>query len=161
MQERQVTLDRSTHTLDANFTVFATQNPVESEGTYPLPRPRRPIPLPDPHGLPGRDHELGLAERTLGADAPEAVLASGAVQPVLRREQLAGLRKVLEQVQVRREVLTYCVDLVRATRSHEGVLVGPGPRATQALLLAARAIAALDARGFVTPDDVKAVAGPC
>jgi MoxR-like ATPase len=161
MQERQVTLDRSTHTLDANFTVFATQNPVESEGTYPLAEAQKDrflflIRM----DYPGRDHELGLAERTLGADAPEAVLASGAVQPVLRREQLAGLRKVLEQVQVRRDVLTYCVDLVRATRSHEGVLVGAGPRATQALLLAARAVAALDARGFVTPDDVKAVARP-
>lgn len=158
MQERQVTLDRSSHKLDDDFTVFATQNPVESEGTYPLAEAQKDRFLFQINmDYPGREDELTLARRMLGHDAPEATLASGAVQPVLQKDQLAELRAVLEQVQVQPEVLAYIVDLVRNTRTHEGVLVGAGPRATQALLLAARAVAALDGRTFVTPDDVKRI----
>lgn len=161
MQERQVTLDRSTHKLDSDFTVFATQNPVESEGTYPLAEAQKDRFLfllrMD---YPARDQELDLATRMLGAEAPERVLASGVVQPVLRKEQIASLRETLETVQVQKEVVGYIVDMVRETRRHEGVLVGAGPRATQALILASRAIAALDGRSFVTPDDVKSIARP-
>ncbi len=159
MQERRVTIDRETHSLSPDFTVFATQNPVESEGTYPLPEAQKDrfmlkIVMPWPE----RDHEIGLATRMLGRESPEAVLECGAVQPVLAPGALAGLRLALEQVVVREEVIRYLVDVVRRTRDHENVLVGAGPRATQSLLLAARALAAIDGRDFVSPDDVRAVA---
>ena len=110
---------------------------------------------------PERDDEYLLARKTLSAhDAPEAVLAAGAVQPVVTAGALAGLRAALTGITVREEIVGYVVDLVRGTRAHESVLVGAGPRATQALLLAARAAAALDGRDFVTPDDVRALASP-
>ncbi|MFO1460219.1 MAG: MoxR family ATPase [Verrucomicrobiota bacterium] len=159
MQERQVSIDRETLSLPPNFTVFATQNPVESEGTYPLPEAQRDrfllrIQMP----VPERDAELDLARRTLGPDAPESVLNSGTLQPVVSAERLAALRKELRTVTVRPELLAYAVDLVRATRTQDSMLVGAGPRATQGLLLAARALAALQDRDFVTPDDVKFLA---
>ena len=161
MQERQVTIDRETHRLSPNFTVFATQNPIEYEGTYPLPEAQKDrFMLKIPMTAPARDEELLLAQRTLGPEPPEATLASGAVRPVISDQALQELRGQLLGIAVREELTAYAVDLVRATRAHESVLVGAGPRATQALLLAARARAALAGRDFVTPDDVKALAGP-
>jgi len=160
MQERLVTIDRETHTLSPNFTVFATQNPIEYEGTYPLPEAQIDrFMLKVTMHRPEREEELELARRTLGSGAPEAVLHSGAVQPVLSATDLAALRPALMTVVVREELLAYMVDLVRRTREHSSVLVGAGPRATQALLLASRVIAAIRGRDFVTPDDVKAMAG--
>jgi MoxR-like ATPase len=88
------------------------------------------------------------------------VLESGAVEAVIRAEDLAELRAQLDGITVRRELLDYLVDVVRATRAHESVLVGAGPRATQALLLGSRVRAAMDGRDFVTPDDIKALANP-
>ena len=161
MQERKVTIDRETHTLSPNFTVFATQNPVEYEGTYPLPEAQKDrFMLKITMNTPGRDDELTLAKRMLGNDSPEATLASGAVAQVIDAGELAGMHVALEAITVRVELIEYLVDIVRATRSHEGVLVGAGPRATQALLLASRANAALCGRDFVTPDDVKAMTVP-
>ena len=161
MQERKVTIDRETHTLSPNFTVFATQNPVEYEGTYPLPEAQKDrFMLKITMNTPGRDDELTLAKRMLGNDSPEATLASGAVEQVIDAGELAGMHVALEAITVRVELIEYLVDIVRATRSHEGVLVGAGPRATQALLLASRANAALCGRDFVTPDDVKAMTVP-
>lgn len=156
MQERQVTIDRDTHSLSPNFTVFATQNPVEYEGTYPLPEAQKDrFMLKITMEAPNRDEELLLARRTLGSESPEAVLTSGAIQPVVTSEVLAALRPELGGITVRDEIITYIVDLIRASRRHDGVLVGAGPRATQSLLLASRTQAALDGRDFVTPDDVK------
>ena len=109
---------------------------------------------------PERDEELTLAKRMLGKDAPENVLEAGAVQQVVTAESLARLRSELENITVREEMLPYLVDIVRASRKHESVLVGAGPRATQALLLASRAFAAISGRDFVTPDDIKAMAHP-
>jgi MoxR-like ATPase len=161
MQERQVTIDRETHALPANFTVFATQNPVEYEGTYPLPEAQKDrFMLKITMDYPQRDAELALAGRMLGSEAPEVVLERGAVEPVIPAETLAGLRQALTGVTVRPELVTYLVDLVRATRQHEGVMVGAGPRATQALLLAGRARAALEDRDYVTPDDIKTMTLP-
>jgi MoxR-like ATPase len=161
MQERSVTIDRETHRLPDNFTVFATQNPIEFEGTYPLPEAQKDrFMMKIVMGYPEKDQELSLARRTLGADAPEAVLAAGGLRPVLSSGELTALRAALEGVVVRDEIVAYGVDVVRATRKHESVLVGAGPRATQALLSAGRAGAALAGRDFVTPDDLKAVAGP-
>lgn len=161
MQERQVTIDRDTHTLSPNFTVFATQNPIEYEGTYPLPEAQKDrFMLKISMGVPAREEELTLAQRTLSPESPETTLASGAVKPVITAEDLRQLRGQLLGITVREELVTYAVDIIRATRSHESVLVGGGPRATQALLLASRAQAVLTGRDFVTPDDVKAMAAP-
>src|SRR5262245_20661962 len=89
MQEHLVTIDRDTHPLPANFTVFATQNPIEYEGTYPLPEAQKDrFMLKISMSAPGRDEELTLAQRTLGPDSPEATLASGAVQAVIKAEDL-------------------------------------------------------------------------
>ena len=145
MQERLVTIDRDTHTLPPNFTVFATQNPIEYEGTYPLPEAQKDrFMLKITMKAPDRAEELALAQRTMTKEAPETLLASGAVAAILMREELAG----------------YLVDIVRATRQHESVLVGAGPRATQSLLMASRAYAAIYGRDFVTPDDIKTMALP-
>ena len=106
---------------------------------------------------PGRDEELLLAERMLGSASPEEVLRSGAVKPVITAEALIALRRQLSTIRMKDELVAYLVDLVRQTRMHQGVLVGAGPRATQALLLGARARAALSGRDFVSPDDIKAL----
>jgi MoxR-like ATPase len=159
MQERRVTIDRETHPLSVNFTVFATQNPVEYEGTYPLPEAQKDrFMLKIVMGVPARDEELALARRMLGTDAPEAAL--GHIQPVISEADLASARAALEGITVREELIAYVVEIVRATRASDFVLVGAGPRATQALLLASRAAAALAGRDFVTPDDVKALTEP-
>lgn len=161
MQEREVTIDGSHYALDPHFTVFATQNPIESEGTYPLPEAQKDrFMLKINMGYPIEQEEVTLATRSLGQDAPEAVMAQGQIQPVIKSADLPELSRALEGVQVREELIGYAVSLVRATRIHECVLVGAGPRATQALLICARAMAALDQRDFVTPDDIKAIAHP-
>ena len=161
MQEHTVTIDRETHLLPDNFTVFATQNPIEYEGTYPLPEAQKDrFMLKISMAAPARDEEFTLAQRMLGDDSPEAVLARGAVQAVIKAEHLRDLRQTLQGITMREELVGYIVDIVRATRQHESVLVGAGPRATQSLLLAARASAALSGRDFVTPDDIKSMTAP-
>jgi MoxR-like ATPase len=161
MQERHVTIDRETHALPPSFTVFATQNPIEYEGTYPLPEAQKDrFMLKITMTAPERTEELALAQRTMTKEAPETLLANGAVRAVVPAEELPALRAELASVLVRDELMGYLVDVVRATRQHESVLVGAGPRATQSLLMAARAFAAINGRDFVTPDDVKAMAVP-
>jgi MoxR-like ATPase len=161
MQERRVTIDRETYALSPGFTVFATQNPVEYEGTYPLPEAQKDrFMLKIPMDCPDRDDELTLARRMLGEDSPEATLAANAVQAVISADDLAMLRAQLETITVREELLSYVVDVVRTTRSDDSVLVGAGPRATQSLLLAARACAAISGRDYTTPDDVKSMTLP-
>ena len=97
-------------------------------------------------GPPERAEELILAQRTMTKDAPETLLNQNAVQPVIKAEDLAGLREILATLVIRDELIAYLVDVVRATRSHESVLVGAGPRATQALIMASRAYAAISGR---------------
>jgi MoxR-like ATPase len=161
MQERTVTIDRKTYTLPASFTVFATQNPVEFEGTYPLPEVQKDrFMLKISVSGPDRDEEMTLVRRTLGPDAPEEILATDAVKCVVGADDLVRLRRSLMDLTVREEIAAYAMDVVRATRSHHSVLLGGGPRATQSLILAARAGAAIAGRDFVTPDDVKLMAGP-
>jgi MoxR-like ATPase len=161
MQERTVTIDRQTHVLSSNFTVFATQNPIEYEGTYPLPEAQKDrFMLKITMGLPAKDEELTLAQRMLGKDAPENTLASGAVQQIITPEVLTKLRTALEGILVKQDLVSYVVDIVRKTRTHQSILVGAGPRATQALLLSSRAFATINGRDFVTPDDIKAMAYP-
>jgi MoxR-like ATPase len=159
MQERVVTIDRQTYPLPATFTVFATQNPIEYEGTYPLPEAQKDrfmfkIVMRSPE----RADELMLAGRMLGTDSPEQTLPM--VEACIRDQELAELKLCLNDVLVREELIAYLVDVVRKTRTHESVLVGAGPRATQALLAASRAHAAMQGRDFVTPDDIRAMAPP-
>jgi MoxR-like ATPase len=160
MQERTVSVDGVTHQLPPAFTVFATQNPIEFEGTYPLPEAQKDrFLMKITIGWPERDDELELARRMLSGDSPEVTLERGEVTTFLNPGQIEHLRGELRQVTVRDELTTYIVDLVRRTRTHDGILSGAGPRATQAFLLASRAYAALEGRDFVTPDDVRALAG--
>jgi MoxR-like ATPase len=159
MQERTVTIDRVTYPLSKNFTVFATQNPVEYEGTYPLPEAQKDrFMLKIVMDYPTRDEELALAQRMLGQSYPEAVLALGNVRPVISAQELDTLRECLQKITVRPELMDYLVEIVRATRTHGSVHVGAGPRATQALLLSGRAYAAVAGRDFVIPDDIKTMA---
>ncbi|HTB19570.1 MAG TPA: MoxR family ATPase [Bryobacteraceae bacterium] len=159
MQERTVTIDRETHRLSPDFTVFATQNPIESEGTYPLPEAQKDrFMLKINITWPERDHELDLARRSLGGDSPEAALKRGDVQPCLTHGRLNELRRALQQVRVSDELLEYIVEVVRRTRSSDDIQVGAGPRAMQSLLWASRAWAGMAGRDFITPDDVRAVA---
>jgi MoxR-like ATPase len=159
MQERTVTIDRESHRLSPNFTVFATQNPIESEGTYPLPEAQKDrFMLKIPMVWPEAADELSLAGRSLTEHAPEAVLQRGEVAACLSEADLNGMRQALALVKVSDQLLEYAVEVVRRTRSDDSILVGAGPRATQAILRAARAWAALSNRDFVSPDDVHAVA---
>lgn len=159
MQERIVTIDRDRHELDPGFTVFATQNPIEHEGTYPLPEAQKDrFMLNISMGYPEEADETALAMRMLSGQTPESTLASDSVEAVLAPGELLEVRDALSKVLVRDELVAYIVGIVRGSRSHESVLVGAGPRATQSLLLAARARAALDGRDYTTPDDVKAMA---
>jgi MoxR-like ATPase len=160
MQERTVTIDRETFSLAPDFTVFATQNPVEFEGTYPLPEAQKDrFMLKIVMSWPALEEELLLANRMLGADAPEASLAAGTIQPVAHGH-LDQMRACVSAVVASAELVQYVVEIVRATRTHPGILLGAGPRATQSLMLASRARAALDGRDFVTPDDVRTMASP-
>jgi len=161
MQERSVTIDRVTYPLAENFTVFATQNPVEYEGTYPLPEAQKDrFMLRITMDYPTREEELVLAQRMLGQDSPEAVLALGQVNPIIGDQELDTLRQCLQKITIRSELMDYLVDIIRTTRTHGSVHVGAGPRATQALLLSGRAHAAMAGRDFVVPDDIKTMAGP-
>ena len=161
MQERTVTIDRQTHVLSPGFTVFATQNPIEYEGTYPLPEAQKDrFMLKITMNHPERTEELELAGRMLGNNAPEQALAAGAVQPVISSDLLMSLRNELTGIRISEELISYTVDIVRKTRVHQSILVGAGPRATQALILGARAYAAIEGRDFVTPDDIKSMTRP-
>ena len=161
MQERHVTIDRGTYALDANFTVFATQNPVEHEGTYPLPEAQKDrFLLKITMGYPAKEEEEELARRTLGDDAPALMAERGGLRRLITPEVLVGFRRALQGITVKPELIAYGVELVRKTRDHESIMVGAGPRATQSLLLAARAFAAVNGQDFVTPDDIRHLAVP-
>lgn len=156
MAERQVTVDGRTHLLPAPFHVVATSNPVEYEGTYPLPEAqldRFMVRLAV--GYPQRDAEVDVLARRLARRQEAAP-----VRTVVDSGTLLAMQAGVEAVGVDEDVLRYCVDLAAATRSHEAVEVGASPRGSQALVLVARALAVLAGRDFVAPEDVKAVAVP-
>jgi MoxR-like ATPase len=161
MQERTVTIDRETHVLPDTFTVFATQNPIEYEGTYPLPEAQKDrFLLKVSMSAPERAEEIELAQRMMTENSPEQCLERGDVKAVLGPGELAQAHLALADVTMRPELAAYIVDVVRRTRSEESVMVGAGPRATQALAVAGRVHAALAGRDFVTPDDIKGLAVP-
>ena len=162
MQEHQVTVDRETYPLSPNFTVFATQNPIEFEGTYPLPEAQKDrFLIKIGMGCPNEAEELSLAERTLTKEAPETMLESGVIRPILTSERLTGFRETLETIVVPPAMVRYAVALVRLTRNHSAIKVGAGPRATQALLLASRVHAAIQGRDTVLSADIQKMALPC
>jgi MoxR-like ATPase len=156
MQERQVTIEGETHRLEPPFLVIATQNPIEYEGTYPLPEAQLDrFLLRLRVGYPDREDEWQLLERRLDRAADEIRL-----EPVVDRAGLIELQQAIERVHVSEAIGFYMVDIVAATRASVRVQVGASPRGTLALLKASRARAALAGRDFVTPEDVKAVAIP-
>lgn len=159
MQERTVTIDRETHVLSSDFAVFATQNPVEYEGTYPLPEAQKDrFMLKIEMGPPAEEDELTLAHRFISGKAPELSIHDNSINAVLSGNELTAIRGALQSVVVQEELVQYIVRLVRRTRTHDSILVGASPRATEALLMASRAAAAIDDRDYVTPDDIKSLA---
>jgi MoxR-like ATPase len=156
MQERQVTSEDGTRSLEPPFLVLATQNPIEFEGTYPLPEAQldRFI-VRVSIGYPSREDEREILDRrvTRGVDEVE-------IEAVVDRDQLLAMQQALERVHVGEGVGYYMVDLVAATRAHASVQVGASPRGSLALLKLSRARAAVAGRDYVTPDDVKQVAVP-
>jgi MoxR-like ATPase len=158
MAERQVTVDGTSRPLGPAFTVFATQNPVEHEGTYPLPEAqldRFLIKTVMPY--PSREAELELLTRyENGFDAER--LSDADMRPALNAEEVVALRGLVDGVRVAAEVRAYVADITRGTREERLLALGASPRATVALFRASRAAAVLEGRDYVTPDDVKGVA---
>jgi MoxR-like ATPase len=156
MQERQVTIEGTSNALERPFLVIATQNPIEYEGTYPLPEAQldRFI-LRASIGYPAREHEWEMLERRVERKQDEVEL-----DRVIDRETLLRMQRAVESVYVAESLGYYMVDIVAATRSSPRVQVGASPRGSLALLKLSRCKAAVDGRDFVTPDDVKAVAVP-
>ena len=156
MQEKQVTIEGETHRLEPPFLVIATQNPIEYEGTYPLPEAQLDrFLLRTAFGYPGREDEVEVLGRRIERQADEVEL-----HPVVDRETLLEMQRAVEQVHVAESIQGYCVDVVTATRESQSVSVGASPRGSLALLKLARCKAALAGRDYVLPDDVKAVAVP-
>jgi MoxR-like ATPase len=156
MQERQVTIEGVTHALERPFLVLATQNPIEYEGTYPLPEAQLDrFLLRIGVGYPEREHEWDVLSRRLDRASDEIELRS-----VVGRDELLEMQQSIEQVHVDQSVGLYIVDLVAATRSASGVQVGASPRGSLALLKLSRCRAALQSRDYVIPEDVKSVAVP-
>jgi MoxR-like ATPase len=158
MAERQVTVDGTSRPLGEAFTVFATQNPVEHEGTYPLPEAqldRFLIKTVMPY--PSREAELELLTRYEGGFDAERLRDSD-LHPVLEVGEVAELRRLVDGVRVAPEVRAYAADIARATRDERMLVLGASPRATVALFRAARGAAVLEGRDFATPDDVKGIA---
>ncbi|GAA4546007.1 MoxR family ATPase [Pseudonocardia xishanensis] len=155
MAEHQVTVDGGTYQLASPFMVIATQNPVEMDGTYPLPEAQRDrftarisVGYPDPAA------ELAMIDEHSGADPLEML------RPVADARMVRAVIEAVRRVRVGPEVRQYCVDLIGATRRQPEVRLGASPRATLHLVRAARAHAALAGRGYVVPDDVQAIAVP-
>jgi MoxR-like ATPase len=156
MQERQVTIEGRTNHLERPFLVIATQNPIEYEGTYPLPEAQLDrFLLRLRVGYPGRDDEWGLLAGRLARASDEIQL-----EAVTDRRGLVEMQDAIEQVHVSEAVGCYMVDIVSSTRASQRTQVGASPRGSLALLKLSRCKAALEGRDFVTPDDVKAVAIP-
>jgi MoxR-like ATPase len=160
MQERHVTVDGTSHPLSASFTVFATQNPIEFEGTYPLPEAELDrFLVKSLLGYPSAEAEQGVLGRVLaGFEAAEP--ASFGVERVMNADGLARLRLAARRVRVEPSLLAYITALVRATRGAPALTLGASPRASVALLKLSQAAAVLAGRTYVIPDDVKRLAPP-
>ena len=156
MQERQVTSEGVTRPLASPFVVLATQNPIEYEGTYPLPEAQLDrFLIRAAIGYPARDAEIEMLDRRLARGEDDVALS-----PVVDAPSLVAMQRALEQVHVSAAIEGYIVDLVAATRASRQLAVGASPRGSLALLKLSRAKAALAGRDFVVPEDVKAIAVP-
>ena len=160
MQERTVTIDGETHPLQDEFLVVATQNPIEHEGTYPLPEAqldrflfKARVPFPT------RDEEIGIV-RLHGHRTAMPRLEEFMLEKVADRGAVAAARERVRRLRIADEVTEYVVDLVRATREHPSILHGGSPRSANMLASASRALAALRGRDFVLPDDIKELYPP-
>jgi MoxR-like ATPase len=155
MEERQVTVDGATYRLELPFMVIATQNPIEMEGTYPLPEAQRDrFTARISIGYPDREAELAMLD-SHGSSSPLDEL-----EPVAHASDVRALISAVRGVHVAQSIRQYVVTLVNATRSSSELRLGASPRATLHLLRASRAYAALEGRDFVIPDDVQVLAGP-
>ena len=160
MQERQVTTDGVARALPPLFTVFATQNPIEYEGTYPLPEAQLDrFLLKVQVEYPPEEEEREILDRYVGGFDAERVESYG-IDPVAGPEELSEMRAATESVRVEPDVRAYITAIVRATRRSPALTLGASPRAGVALFKASRAMALLSARDYVTPDDVKRLARP-
>jgi len=160
MQERQVSVEGAARPLPEPFLVAATQNPVEYEGTYPLPEAQLDrFLLKLTVAVPGREDEISIVTRHAAGFDPRD-LATAGIAPVAGGAELAAAREAAGRVHVAPEITGYIVDLCRATRQSPSLLLGVSPRGATALLATSRAWAWLSGRDYVTPDDVKALARP-
>jgi len=158
MQERTVTVDGTSHPLSPTFTVFATQNPIEFEGTYPLPEAELDRFMAKVLvGYPAADVEQGILTRYVDGFEADRTETYG-VNPVVNAEGLDQLRRSVDAVRVEPRITGYITAIVRATREAASLTLGASPRAGVALFKAARAAALLDERDYVIPDDVKRLA---
>jgi MoxR-like ATPase len=156
MQERQVTTDGVSHALPRPFLVIATQNPIESEGTYPLPEAQLDrFLLRTTMGYPSEDDEVSLLTERIDRRTDEVRL-----KPVCAAATFLAVQQSLEDIHIDRRLLEYCVAVVRATRAEADLEVGSSPRGTLALVKLARAAALLDGREYVGPDHIRAMAVP-
>jgi len=156
MQERQITVEGETFVLDAPFHVLATANPIEYEGTYPLPEAQLDrFMVRTTFGYPTPDEEWDVLDRRMRRQREEQEL-----RQITDAAQLTEMQRAVERVSVDESVGRYCVELTTATRGHPHVLMGASPRGALGLMLTARAFAIIAGRDFVTPEDVKAVADP-
>ncbi len=160
MHERAVTIDNQTYELGDDFMVIATQNPIEHQGTYPLPEAQLDRFL-FKHILdyPDRDEERAIVARH-GHRTVMPELASFGLEPVADSATLAAIRRIIAGLRLSDDLIGYIVDIVRATREHESLEFGASPRSANMIATAARAYAAMQGRDYVIPDDVKFVALP-
>ena len=160
MQERKVTIDGVSYPLNEHFTVIATQNPIEQQGTYPLPEAQLDRFL-FKHTLdyPSREEELAIVAQHGTRTGMKTAQAFG-VEPVVSGEELSEAVASVSGARLQDEIISYIVDIIRATRASPALETGASPRAAAALATASRAKAALDGRDFVIPDDVKLLALP-
>jgi len=160
MEERQVSVEGNPRPLPEPFLVAATQNPIEYEGTYPLPEAQLDrFLLKLAVAVPGREEEIGILLRHAGGFDPGDLAAAG-IKPVAGAAELAAARAAVQQVQITPEVTGYIVDVCRATRESPSLRLGVSPRGATALQAASRAWGWLAGRDYVIPDDVKALARP-
>jgi MoxR-like ATPase len=160
MQERTVTIDGVSHPLSGGFMVVATQNPIEQEGTYPLPEAQLDRFLfKIDVGYPSREEERDMV-RVHGHRTATPPLSALGIRPVAALEDVLAMRAAVAALRLSDELVDYVVDLVRATRGRPALLCGASPRAANMLATAARAHAAIQGRGYAIPDDVKALVLP-
>ena len=156
MEERQVTIDGTTHPLGDFYTILATQNPVEQEGTYKLPEAQTDrFMMKITIGYPSVEEEVQILERH---HQNVRLTSLDDVRPVLTKDELIAMRRLLSQVFVEPALMRYMVDIVHQTRHSKAVFLGASPRASVALLQASKAFALLQGRDFIAPDDIRLVA---